>query len=115
MRMYRHTPRITAGTITVRTELREEKGIHYKAVVAEETRAAHGRKVMNYLTCWYNLCFQSYQLLHSSDCAVSMAQGIRQPVHSITSLAVPIETHSNASAEGIQKGGGGDRVVRGRD
>lgn len=44
-----------------------------------------------------------------------MAQGIRHPVHSITSLAVPIETDSNASAEGRQKKGRGDRVVRRRD
>lgn len=50
---------------------------------------------------------RSYQLLHPSDCAVSMAQGIRQAIHSITSLAVPIETDSNASAEGRQKEGEG--------
>lgn len=36
-----------------------------------------------------------------------MAQGIRQAIHSITSLAVPIETDSNASAEGRQKEGEG--------
>lgn len=36
-----------------------------------------------------------------------MAQGIRQPIHSITSLAVPIETDGNASAAGTQKRGGG--------
>ncbi|KAF3845966.1 hypothetical protein F7725_003044 [Dissostichus mawsoni] len=44
-----------------------------------------------------------------------MAQGIRQPVHSITSLAVPIETDSNASAEGRQRKGGETGVVRRRD
>lgn len=96
-------------------ELREEIGIHYTGLVVEETRNVHSRRAMNYLTCWYNLCSQSYQLLHPSDCAVSMAQGIRQTIHSITSLAVPIETDSNASADGRQKEGRGDRVVRRRD
>lgn len=44
-----------------------------------------------------------------------MAQGIRQPIHSIASLAVPIETDGNASAAGGHKGkGGGDGVVRRR-
>jgi len=44
-----------------------------------------------------------------------MAEGIRQPIHSIASLAVPIETDSNASTEGRQKEGRGDRLVRRRD
>lgn len=35
-----------------------------------------------------------------------MAQGVRQPIHSITSLAVPIETDGNASAAGTQKQSG---------
>lgn len=39
-----------------------------------------------------------------------MAQRVRQPVHSITSLAVPIETNSYASAEGRQKEGRGERA-----
>lgn len=47
-------------------------------------------------------CTQSHQLLHPSDGVVSMAQGVRQPIHSITSLAVPIETDSNASTAGTQ-------------
>lgn len=49
-----------------------------------------------------------YQLLHPGDGAVGVAQGIRQPVHSITRLAVPIETDSNASTEGETKGKGGE-------
>lgn len=77
--------------------------IHYTCLVVGETGNAHGRRVMNYWTCWYNLCSQSYQLLHASDCAVRMAQGVCQPIHSITSLAVPIETDSNASTEGETK------------
>ena len=32
-----------------------------------------------------------------------MAERIRQPVHSVAGLAVPIETHSNAGAEGTQR------------
>lgn len=36
-----------------------------------------------------------------------MAQGVRQPIHSITSLAVPIETDGNASTAGTQKQRGG--------
>lgn len=56
----------------------------------------------------------SYQLLHPSNSAVSMAQGIRQPIHSITSLTVPIETDSDSSAGGHKRKGRGDRVVRRR-
>lgn len=66
-----------------------------------------------------HLCFDildpfsspSYQLLNPSYCAVSMAQRIRQPIHSITSLAVPIETDSYASTEGETKGKGVERGV----
>lgn len=39
-----------------------------------------------------------------------MAQGVRQPIHSIASLAVPIETDGNASAAGTQKKRGGQGV-----
>lgn len=39
-----------------------------------------------------------------------MAQGIRQPIHSVASLAVPIETDGNASAAGRHK-----REGRGRE
>lgn len=51
-----------------------------------------------------------HQLLHSSDCAVSVAEGICQPTHSIGCLAVPIETDGNA---GTNNGGGrGERDKR---
>lgn len=53
-----------------------------------------------------------YQFLHSCHRAVGVAQGVRQPVHSVTGLAVPIETNSNAGAEGRQRGG--EEAVRRR-
>lgn len=52
---------------------------------------------------WYDLHLWSYQFLHSSDCTISVAEGIRQPTHSITSLPVSIETDGNASTGGRQK------------
>lgn len=62
-----------------------------------------GRLVADALGIIEEGCTRAHQLLHPSDCVVSMAQGVRQPVHSITSLAVPIETDGNASAAGTQK------------
>lgn len=52
----------------------------------------------------FNGSSEYYQFLHSCHRAVGVAQGVRQPVHSVTGLAVPIETNSNAGAEGETKG-----------
>lgn len=86
-------------------------------VTVEKTKAEPWRfekaGLLMAATLWIikHSCTQSHQLLHPSDCVVSMAQGVRQPIHSIASLAVPIETDGNASAAGTQKQGG-DRALR---
>lgn len=80
-----------------------------------ETTDAQSRRVLNYLDTSIWLSLWSYQLLDSSDCAVSMAEGIRQSIHSIASLAIPIETNSYASTEGRQKRRRGDWLMRRRD
>lgn len=42
---------------------------------------------------------KSHQFLHSRHGAVGMAQRVRQPIHSVTCLAVSVETNCYASAE----------------